>query len=119
MDPTASLISVIIITFSAWPLVRDCSWILLQSSPSDIPLYDSNVSLNPYHAQIISWYRLKQQLLRIPFVKDIHELHLWQLIDGLTIGSAHVILSSDAPWEKVRRCMINMKLQNYWRFPTY
>jgi Co/Zn/Cd efflux system component len=39
-DPTATIISVVIITFSAWPLVRDCSWILLQSSPSDVPQYD-------------------------------------------------------------------------------
>ena len=36
-DPVATILSVIIITYGAWPLTRDCAWILLQSSPSDIP----------------------------------------------------------------------------------
>lgn len=35
-DPVAAMLSVIIIAASAWPLVRSCSWIILQSTPGHL-----------------------------------------------------------------------------------
>lgn len=35
-------------------------------------------------------------------VVDIHEVHVWQLVNGLTIGSMHVVIDSDADWTKVK-----------------
>lgn len=37
-DPVASMISVLILLVSAWPLVKSTSWILMQASPGFIDL---------------------------------------------------------------------------------
>lgn len=41
------------------------------------------------------------QLQRVPHVRGVHELHVWRLVDGLTIASMHVAVSSDSPWDQV------------------
>lgn len=77
MDPAASVVSVGIIVASVWPLIKACSWILLQSSPSHVNLT-----------------RLRRDILALPAVRDVHELHVWQLVDGVSIGSVHVVTDS-------------------------
>jgi Co/Zn/Cd efflux system component len=46
-------------------------------------------------------FRIRGELKRIPNVRNIHELHVWQLVDGLTIASVHVVVNRSAPWEQV------------------
>jgi len=84
MDPAASVLSAMIIFISAWPLVKACSWILLQSSPAHIDLS-----------------RLRTAVLRVRNVTGVHELHVWQLVDGLTIASVHVVVVRSSSFEKV------------------
>ena len=74
IDPTLSVIIVIIITISTVPLFRDTTSILLQTIPK--------------HLQID---RIKTQLLaKIPEIDSIHELHVWRLTDEKIIASAHL-----------------------------
>lgn len=79
MDPAASIVSIMIIMVSVWPLIKACSWILLQSSPAHVNLA-----------------RLRRDILAIPMVQGVHELHVWQLVDGVSIGSVHVVTDSAA-----------------------
>jgi zinc transporter 1 len=74
VDPTLSIIIVIIITISTVPLFKETSFILLQTVPNHIKVND-----------------LKKQLLEeVPEVDDIHELHIWRLTGEKFIASAHV-----------------------------
>ena len=74
IDPTLSLIIVIIVAASAIPLFKETSFILLQTIPNYIELDE-----------------LKSKLLReVPEVKGIHELHIWRLTDQKVIASAHL-----------------------------
>jgi hypothetical protein len=56
-------------------MVKGCAKILLQSTPPDVDLD-----------------KLKSKLSDIKEVHAIHDLHVWQLIDGLSIGSVHVVI---------------------------
>ena len=64
MDPVLSLLIVIIICVTTWPLLRDSTLILLNSIPPNINLIE-----------------LEQRLISsVPGVSNIHELHVWRLV---------------------------------------
>jgi len=73
IDPVSSLIIIIIILWTTVPLVKRCSIILLQSAPAEINLSE-----------------LRTKIQKIEGVILIHDLHIWQLVDGLIISSVHV-----------------------------
>ncbi|UJR08744.1 hypothetical protein I4U23_013001 [Adineta vaga] len=74
IDPTLSVVIIIIITISTIPLFRDTSSILLQTIPKHLEIH-----------------RIKTQLLEtIPEISSIHELHIWRLTDEKIIASAHL-----------------------------
>jgi zinc transporter 1 len=69
-----SLLIVLLILFSTVPLVKRCATILLQSTPTDVDLKD-----------------LRNRLHQVPGVHGVHDLHVWQLVDGLAISSVHIV----------------------------
>ncbi|KAI0980224.1 hypothetical protein GJ496_009471 [Pomphorhynchus laevis] len=74
IDPTLSLILVIIIIASTLPLFKESAHILLQNVPSHMNAND-----------------LQKELLRdVPEIDEVHDFHLWQLSNDKIIGSAHV-----------------------------
>lgn len=83
-DPVASVLSSIVIFVSAVPLVRSCGLILLQSSPSDVDVQ-----------------RLSGEILQVEGIVDLHELHVWQLVDGVVIGTMHVKVISTKAWPQL------------------
>jgi zinc transporter 1 len=75
-DPVSSILSVIIILLSAWPLVKSCSWILLQTTALDLS-------------------KIREDIRNIDGVVSVHELHIWELVDSLVIASVHVVVRDD------------------------
>jgi zinc transporter 1 len=75
MDPAISVVITCIIVYSTIPLVKSASYILLQSAPSSISI-DT----------------LRRDILSIPDIVDIHELHVWQLSETQTIASVHIVV---------------------------
>jgi len=73
VDPASSLLIVVLVFFSVIPLLRNCARILLQQTPADIDAGD-----------------LQAKLEKVEGVKGVHDLHVWQLVDDLTIASAHL-----------------------------
>eukprot|EP01137_Pigoraptor_chileana_P032780 Opistho-2@22718 len=73
MDPVMSLLFTTLIIVSTVPLVKHAALILLQSIPKHI-----NLDM------------LRDQLVKMPGVVDIHELHVWQLADEKFIATVHV-----------------------------
>jgi len=74
IDPVSSLIVCGLILYTTIPLVKRCSLILLQST-GDVP-----VSL------------LRKKLMKLEGLINLHDLHVWQLVDGMTVASVHVAL---------------------------
>ncbi|KAI9486919.1 MAG: cation efflux protein [Benjaminiella poitrasii] len=74
-DPLASILITILIFFSAIPLVRQTSFILLQGVPQHVQLQDINT-----------------EILNLDGVISVHELHVWQLNDTKLIASLHVLI---------------------------
>lgn len=74
IDPALSVIMVVIILRSVWPLLRDSSLILLQTVPTHIEV------------EMIE----RKLLEKVDGVLGIHEFHIWQLAGDRIIASAHI-----------------------------
>ncbi|CUS20902.1 LAQU0S02e00958g1_1 [Lachancea quebecensis] len=76
-DPAVSLLITVIIFSSALPLSFKASRILLQATPSSV-----------------SADEVKQEIMEIPGVVSVHDFHIWNLTESLSIASIHVEIES-------------------------
>jgi solute carrier family 30 (zinc transporter), member 1 len=72
-DPAVSLLIACIILYSAYPLCRAASRILLMAVPLGVNIDD-----------------IKSDVLSLPGVAGCHHLHIWQLSDTTIVASLHV-----------------------------
>jgi len=75
IDPVSSLLIVCLIVGTTIPLVKRCSMILLQGVPPEIDMDD-----------------LRNQIANLDYIVSIHDLHIWQLVDGMIIASVHLMV---------------------------
>ena len=74
VDPALSLLLVMLILKSVWPLLIESALILLQTVPT--------------HIQVDS---LQQKLMaQVEGILAVHEFHIWQLAGDRIIASAHI-----------------------------
>ncbi|XP_072503911.1 calcium/manganese antiporter SLC30A10 [Notamacropus eugenii] len=73
IDPSLTIIMVIIILSSAFPLIKETAFILLQIVPKGINLEE-----------------LVGKLSNVPGVSSIHEVHIWELVSGKNIATLHI-----------------------------
>jgi zinc transporter 1 len=73
-DPIMSVVIVAIIVTTTFPLMRNTGFILLQGVPEAVDLD-----------------KIYKDLMKLPGVLNLHELHVWQLSDTKLIASAHVV----------------------------
>ena len=78
IDPLLSALIAVVIVPRAVALLRQTGHILLEGTPPDVDVP-----------------RLRSQLLEIPGVNEIHDLHFWTLTSGLHSASVHVCASPD------------------------
>jgi len=76
-DPLLSLLIVLIISITSWPLFRDAALVLLNTIPPNIDLGHLETSL----------------IQTVKGVTSIHELHVWQLVGPRIIASCHLEMS--------------------------
>lgn len=93
MDPVISLIITAIIFSSAMPLCRRTSAILLQAVP-----------------QTVNADEVRDDIVSLPGIHDIHELHIWILREDLYVATLHVSVSSSPEQfmnlaQQIRTCM--------------
>lgn len=74
-DAIASLLVVAIVWRTAIPLLRTSLRVLLEAAPSSMDLEE-----------------LKKHLRGVAHVRDVHDVHVWDVSDGLPILSAHVVV---------------------------
>lgn len=97
LDPVLSLVIVVLICGSTWPLFRDSILILLNSTPSHIDAADVKSGL----------------LSNVPAIKDVHELHIWQLVGKRIILTGHVEINLP---KEVREfdCLVGKQIKSYF-----
>lgn len=78
-DPLVSLLITAIIFSTAIPLCMRASKVLLQATPSTI-----------------NGAEVAEDIMSLPGVEDIHDLHIWQLSEHQLIATLHVTVSSPA-----------------------
>jgi cobalt-zinc-cadmium efflux system protein len=80
LDPAVSVAVAIFILPRAASLLKQSAHILLEGSPGDI---DSAA--------------VREELLGVPGIEAIHDLHFWTLTSGLHSASVHIRAGSDSP----------------------
>lgn len=94
LDPVVSLAIAALVIVEAVVLVRRSVDILLESTPSDLPLGELAVSI-----------------ASVAGVVDVHDLHCWSLSDEVRALSAHVVLSGHPTLEEAQRVGDEVKEQ--------
>src|SRR6516165_3125091 len=77
-DPLISLIIAALIAKGAWDLVRETVDILMEGAPRNLNLA-----------------RMVRDMMRIPAVQDVHDLHVWSIAGGMPVLTAHVRVAED------------------------
>lgn len=75
-DPVASLLIAVLILPRSFRLLRDAVAVLLEATPGHLDLDD-----------------VRDHLLRVPGVVDVHDLHAWTITSGMPVLSAHVTVT--------------------------
>ena len=78
-DPIATLLIAFLVLPRAFLLARDASVVLLEIAPKGLDLED-----------------VRQHLLGVPGVTDVHDLHAWTITSGIPSLSAHVTVTDEA-----------------------
>ncbi|KXN81684.1 Zinc/cadmium resistance protein [Leucoagaricus sp. SymC.cos] len=90
-DPTASLVISLIISASAIPMTLKSGRILLEATPLYLDLA-----------------KVKEDLLSIPNVLSVHDLHVWHLSQSVILASLHICVpvgTSLPEWEQIEQTL--------------
>jgi cobalt-zinc-cadmium efflux system protein len=91
-DPIISVLVALLILRSAWTLVRESVDVLLEAVPSHIDVA-----------------AVRQAMLELPAVRDVHDLHVWTLTSRWVALSAHAVVADPADnqdvLDAIRDCM--------------
>lgn len=74
-DPIASLLVVALMLYAAWGLLRDSGRVLLEAAPDDVDLAG-----------------IREHLLAVEHIHDVHDLHVWTVTSDLPTLSAHLVV---------------------------
>nr|XP_036870484.1 zinc transporter 10 [Manis javanica] len=82
IDPSLTVAMVIIILSSAFPLIKETAAILLQMVPKGVNVEE-----------------LMSKLSAVPGISSVHEVHIWELINGKIIATLHIKYQKDREYQ--------------------
>ncbi|XP_070357573.1 calcium/manganese antiporter SLC30A10 isoform X1 [Equus asinus] len=82
IDPSLTVVMVIIILSSAFPLIKETAVILLQMVPKGVNMEE-----------------LMSKLSNVPGISSVHEVHIWELISGKIIATLHIKFQKDGDYQ--------------------
>ncbi len=91
VDPLMSILIGILIVVGSWRVLRSSLHILIEGVPEGL-----------------SATLVKQSMIGVPGVKDVHDLHIWSICSGHAALSAHVIIA-DQPLKGSNSLMAELK----------
>lgn len=80
VDPLISVLIAVLIAFGALRLILEAGNILMESAPRGVSLPD-----------------LVRDMLRVPGVHDVHDLHVWSIASGMLALSCHAVIDDLPP----------------------
>lgn len=86
IDPSLTIIMVIIILSSAFPLIKETAVILLQMVPRGLNMEE-----------------LMSKLSSVPGISSVHDVHIWELISGKIIATLHIKYQKDTGYQDASR----------------
>ncbi|WP_274564112.1 cation diffusion facilitator family transporter [Streptomyces spiramyceticus] len=78
-DPIASLVIGLMIVPRTWKLLRETLGVLLETAPPGVDMAE-----------------VREHILGLPGVEDVHDLHAWTITSGMPVLSAHIVVTQDA-----------------------
>ncbi|KAJ3426354.1 hypothetical protein M0812_28808 [Anaeramoeba flamelloides] len=89
-DAIISFIIIMVILGHALPSVKKCAEIFMQGTPKHVDVKN-----------------LLLEVENVEGLRGLHDFHLWQLAEGVVVGSVHVVFDSD---EETDTCVTTIKL---------
>lgn len=74
-DTIASLVIAVMILPRAWSLLRDVVDVLLEATPKGVEVQ-----------------MIREHIMTVPGVVDVHDIHIWTITSGVPVFSAHVVV---------------------------
>ena len=100
-DPLISCGIGLMILPRTWALVSECTNILMEGAPGHIDLG-----------------KLRQSMLQVKGVVDVHDIHVWTITSGLDAMSAHVTISGDCLADVVLSQITRITQDDFWPHPS-
>jgi cobalt-zinc-cadmium efflux system protein len=74
-DPAASVLIALLVVYSSWSLLKEATGVLMESAPSHIDVDE-----------------VRDAMMGLPGVIEVHDLHVWTITSGMETLSAHVVV---------------------------
>jgi cobalt-zinc-cadmium efflux system protein len=74
-DPAASILISLLVVYSAWSLLKEATAVLMESAPPHMDVDE-----------------MRDAMMGVPGVLEVHDLHVWTITSGLDSLSAHVVV---------------------------
>jgi cobalt-zinc-cadmium efflux system protein len=85
-DPLTSILISVLIIVGSWRLLRDATNVLMEGAPAAIDVE-----------------ALERLTRETPGVRDVHDLHVWSIVEDAPVITAHVLLAQGAHGVEVAR----------------
>ncbi|MDQ0414677.1 cation diffusion facilitator family transporter [Mesobacillus stamsii] len=85
-DPIASIFVAILIIISGWRITKESFHILMEGTPEQIKLAE-----------------VKEEIMKIPLVRDVHDIHVWSITSGVFMLSGHISVEGKGTHDHVLR----------------
>jgi cobalt-zinc-cadmium efflux system protein len=77
-DPLISVLIGLLVIYSSWALLRESVGVLLEGTPPHIDVT-----------------QVREAMLEVEGVRDVHDLHVWTITSGMEAMSGHVVLAAE------------------------
>jgi cobalt-zinc-cadmium efflux system protein len=74
-DPAASVLIALLVIYSSWSLLKEAAGVLMESAPPHIDVDE-----------------VREAMIAVPGVLEVHDLHVWTITSGMESLSAHVVV---------------------------
>lgn len=85
-DPIASIAVAILIIISGWRVTKESFHVLMEGTPEQIKVNE-----------------VKDEIMKIPEVKDVHDVHVWSITSGVLMLSGHIAVEGEGAHDRVLR----------------
>ena len=95
-DPIISAIISLLVVISAWRLLSDSVWVLMQAAPANVNVPE-----------------MEAALIETPGVAEVHDLHVWTITSGMDSMSCHIVSDGSLPYEQVLQSVRDVVIKTF------